>query len=48
MFQTFPNDTIFQNDNSPIHTAGAVKSWFEEHEAEASSLASTIIRFEQH
>jgi hypothetical protein len=29
----FPkNDTIFQNDNSPIHTVRSVQSWFEEHE----------------
>ena len=29
----FPkNDTIFQNGNSPIHTARRVQSWFEEHE----------------
>ena len=29
----FPkNDTIFQNDNSPIHIARSVQAWFEEHE----------------
>jgi hypothetical protein len=29
----FPkNDTIFQNENSPIHTARSVQSWFDEHE----------------
>jgi len=28
----FPtNDAIFQDDNSPIHTARSVQSWFEEH-----------------
>jgi len=29
----FPkNDAIFQDDDSPIHTARSVQSWFEEHE----------------
>jgi len=28
----FPNDTVFQDDDSPIHTARSVQSWFEEHE----------------
>jgi len=29
----FPNnDANFQDDNSPIHTARSVQSWFEEHE----------------
>jgi hypothetical protein len=28
----FPNNTIFQDDNSPIHTARNVPSWFKEHE----------------
>ena len=29
----FPtNDAIFQDDNSPVHTARSVKSWFEEYE----------------
>jgi hypothetical protein len=33
MIQTlFPNnDAVFQDDNVPIHTAGTVQSWFEEH-----------------
>jgi hypothetical protein len=26
------NDAIFQDDSAPIHTAGTVQSWFEEHE----------------
>jgi hypothetical protein len=25
------NDAVLQNDNAPIHTAGTVQSWFEEH-----------------
>ena len=29
----FPtNDAIFQDDNSPIHSARSIQSWFEEHE----------------
>ena len=29
----FPNsDGVFQDDNSPIHPARSVQSWFEEHE----------------
>jgi hypothetical protein len=28
------NDAVFQDDNAPIHTAGTVHSWFEEHEGE--------------
>jgi hypothetical protein len=27
-------DAVFQEDNAPIHTAGTVHSWFEEHEGE--------------
>jgi hypothetical protein len=35
MIQTFPNkDVVFQDDSAPIHTAGTVPSWFEEHEGE--------------
>jgi hypothetical protein len=35
VIQTFPNnDRVFQEDNTPIHTAGTVKLWFEEHEGE--------------
>lgn len=31
----FPdNDAIFQDDNAPIHTAGVVAAWFEEHRDE--------------
>jgi hypothetical protein len=28
------NDAVFQDNNAPIHTAGTVLSWFEEHEGE--------------
>jgi hypothetical protein len=28
----FPNNAIFQDDNSPIHTATKVQSWCEKHE----------------
>jgi len=28
----FPNDVVFQDNGSPIHTARSVQSWFEEHE----------------
>jgi hypothetical protein len=45
MIQTlFPNnDAVFRNDNAPIHTAGTVQSWLQEHEGElvTSSLAIT-------
>jgi hypothetical protein len=26
------NDAVFQDNNSPMHTARSVQSWFEEHE----------------
>jgi hypothetical protein len=33
LVQMFPNnDAVFQGDNSPIHTARNVQSWFGEHE----------------
>jgi hypothetical protein len=35
----FPNNVaIFQDDNVPIHTAGTVQSWFEEHAGELQHL----------
>jgi hypothetical protein len=37
--QTFPNNgAVFQDNNAPIHTAGTVQSWFEEHESECQHL----------
>jgi hypothetical protein len=40
MIQTlFPNDgAVSQNDNAPIHTAGTVQSWFDQHEGELQHL----------
>jgi hypothetical protein len=40
MIQTlFPiNDAVFQDDSTPIHIAGTVQSWFEEHEGELQHL----------
>jgi hypothetical protein len=32
------NDAVLQNNNGPIHTAGMVQSWFEEHEGELQHL----------
>jgi hypothetical protein len=34
----FPNDAVFQDDNVPIHTAGTVQSWLEEHVDELQHL----------
>jgi hypothetical protein len=35
----FPNnDAVFRDDNAPIHTAGTVQSWFEQHEGELQHL----------
>jgi hypothetical protein len=40
LIQTFfpNNDALFQNANAPIHTAGTVQLWFEEHEGELQHL----------
>jgi hypothetical protein len=40
MFQTlFPNnDAVLRDDNTPIHTAVTVQSWFEEDEGELQYL----------
>jgi hypothetical protein len=40
MIQTlFPNnDTVFQVDNTHLHTDGTVQSWFEEHEGELQHI----------
>jgi hypothetical protein len=40
MIQTlFPNnDAVFQGYNAPIHTAGTVESWFDEHEGKLQHL----------
>jgi hypothetical protein len=40
MIQTlFPNnDAVFLGGNAPIHTAGTVQSWFEEHGGELQYL----------
>jgi hypothetical protein len=40
MIQTlFPNnDAVFQDDNAPIHTAGTVESWLEDHEGKLHHL----------
>jgi hypothetical protein len=40
MIQTlFRNDgAVSQDDNAPIHTAGTVQSWFDQHEGELQHL----------
>jgi hypothetical protein len=40
MIQTLflKNDAVSQNDNTLIHTAGTVQSWFEEHEGELQHI----------
>jgi hypothetical protein len=52
MIQTlFPNnDARFQDDSAPIHTAGAVHSFFEEQKrrTSTSSPSSAITRLENH
>jgi hypothetical protein len=32
------NDAVFQEYNTPIHRAGTLQSWFEEHEGELQHL----------
>jgi hypothetical protein len=49
VIQTIPNnEAVFQDNSAPIHTAGTVQSWFDEHEGELppSSLGSTITKYE--
>jgi hypothetical protein len=36
------NDAVFQDDNSSIHAAGTVQSWFEEHEGEFQHLPRPV------
>jgi hypothetical protein len=39
MQMLFPNnDTIFQENNVPIHAAGTVESWVEQYESELQHL----------
>jgi hypothetical protein len=33
-----PNDAVFQDDNAPVHIAGTVQSWFQEHEIQLQHL----------
>jgi hypothetical protein len=38
--QTFPkNDAVFQDNNAPIHTAGTLRSWLEDHEGKLQHLS---------
>jgi hypothetical protein len=34
----FPNNNAVSQDNTPIHTAGTVQSWFEKHKGELQHL----------
>jgi hypothetical protein len=41
------NDAVYQDDSAPIHTAGTVQSWFEEHEGELQHRPwPAVTRFE--
>jgi hypothetical protein len=44
----FPNNTVFQDGNAPIHTAGTVQSWFEEHEGVLQHLPWPAVTTSEH
>jgi hypothetical protein len=44
----FPNDAVFLNDDAPIHIAGTVDPWFEEHEGELQYLLWPAVTRSEH
>jgi len=48
MVQLFPNDAIFREDDSPIHTARSVQSWFQEHEDALQHLWLAVSHLKYH